>query len=844
MGAGRPALPRPAVPLLLALLLLVGPAAGAVFSLEERSPPASATGVGAWQQVNVVAHPLEFRAPAPPAAGAAEAQLSVSAGAWLTGGDGWEGRLSGLTALGSNGPSVRLLALSDSGFWVQLTVDVGSGALSVHDVEQAPLLDTLGRPMHTLGYGTVFEGVSLHGDDLLVATEPTRTRETDYAGAGRHTSGVLRYSLAGVLSGGGGAAARAARPLGVCTEEGGPSAEDGVEALVHLGAERLLAICEAGGRGWIVNGSLSGDREEVVLRVPDGFRVTGATVAPGASSSADGWDVLVLLAKWQGEIEGYGQHLRVVERRRLARMGSSFSGGAAAGARRWEMLSTVPPVLVEMRSEDGYPLDNVEGVALVRTNNGRELVFAVSDDNGASCQRTVLLMLEPGAAGAARSGPRPGVGSGPIEYCGPQGDADFAAMVEEFWSPPPSLGRLVGAAVFTRHGDRTPLADLEASEGESGPAWLWGSSCSRYFAAGTPLKSLRHCATAWTPPPPSFRLDYRPGVGSQTFKDTLTELSEALRGPSVLVNAGQLTLLGSHQLRRVGALYGRRYAALRPGLSAMVARSTPFNRTVLSASAFIAGLREGAPGSVPEALALRVEPRLTVTFSPPDDAAVAQGYGVDTHEASSQLDSTATELAQLLGIPRDLFDKASDPLHDCLEVSACWGKSWAWPGLLQDASVREELLEYKKAAWRRSCEERPNGSAPTLCQVMTRAVLSEALADMEGGRLGYFSGHDSTLLPLFSALGLPSDHPFPPLAAHLALELYEDGHGQRSVAVVLNGRLQRPERCAAGTCTPDELRGGFVPRSPGSSSRAPGRGPAVRAPLCVLAFILSVALVH
>jgi hypothetical protein len=276
----------------------------------------------------------------------------------------------------------------------------------------------------------------------------------------------------------------------------------------------------------------------------------------------------------------------------------------------------------------------------------------------------------------------------------------------------------------------------------------------------------------------------------------------------------------------------------------MVARSTPFNRTVLSASAFIAGLREGAPGSVPEALALRVEPRLTVTFSPPEDVAVAQAYGVDTHQASSLLSSTATELAQLLGIPKGIFDEASEPLHDCLEVSACWGKTWAWPGRLQDASVREELLEYKKTAWRRSCEERPNGSVPTLCQVMTRAVLFEAFADMESGRFGYFSGHDSTLLPLFSAIGLPSDSPFPPLAAHLALEMYEDGRGQRRVAVVLNGQLQRPERCAASTCTPDELRGGFVPRSPGSSSGAPGRRPPGRAPLSVLAFLLSAAAMH
>jgi len=241
---------------------------------------------------------------------------------------------------------------------------------------------------------------------------------------------------------------------------------------------------------------------------------------------------------------------------------------------------------------------------------------------------------------------------------------------------------------------------------------------------------------------------------------------------------------------------------------------------------------------VPEGLALRVEPRLTVTFSPPEDAAVAKGYGVDTHQASSDLNSSAAELARLLGIPRGIFDRASEPLHDCLEVSACWGKTWAWPGRLQDASVREELLEYKKTAWRRSCEARPNGTAPTLCQVMTRAVLSEALADMESGRFAYFSGHDSTLMPLFSAIGLPSDHPFPPLAAHLALELYEDGRGQRRVAVVLNGRLQRPQRCAAGTCTPGEFRGGFVPRS-GAPAR---RGPAwPAASLAALALLLSAA---
>lgn len=102
--------------------------------------------------------------------------------------------------------------------------------------------------------------------------------------------------------------------------------------------------------------------------VPDGFSPTDAAVL-------DGQRLLVLHRKFDG--------LSVAAAITLVDLAPVLAGGGTANMR----------LLAKWDAGSAWPIDNMEGLTLVRTG-GRTLLYVVSDDNFSAAQRTILLQLE------------------------------------------------------------------------------------------------------------------------------------------------------------------------------------------------------------------------------------------------------------------------------------------------------------------------------------------------------------------------------------------------------------------------------------------------------------------
>jgi len=230
------------------------------------------------------------------------------------------------------------------------------------------------------------------------------------------------------------------------------------------------------------------------------------------------------------------------------------------------------------------------------------------------------------------------------------------------------------------------------------------------------------------------------------------------------------------------------------------------NISVASSAAFFTGLYQANPALVPTPVPLTVEPRLAATFAPPEDVAAASLHS-DTPIALRLLREHADLIGQL-GIhysgntPKD-FMEAAFRLHDCMQVSYCWGKIWAWPRALQQSAIRKELLELLLQYVRQRSEIRLR-SGLTRAETMTRAVLREAFSRAENGGLHIYSGDEQMIFALHSAMQL-QNLTYLPLASHLTLELYEDIRGDKRVAVLFNGKLQQSRLCRFKLCYPEEF---------------------------------------
>lgn len=149
----------------------------------------------------------------------------------------------------------------------------------------------------------------------------------------------------------------------------------GLETLVPLGQDRLLALTEQKIKHGVVEGWIrSGRRWD-----PVGLRVVGP-VRPSGGCRLPGGDLLVLERYWSKETSHDVRLVRV------------HAADVKAGAvLEGDVIATLLPPLT---------LDNFEGLACRAGSKGETLLYLLSDDNFGDDQRTLLLMfaLAPRAA--------------------------------------------------------------------------------------------------------------------------------------------------------------------------------------------------------------------------------------------------------------------------------------------------------------------------------------------------------------------------------------------------------------------------------------------------------------
>lgn len=255
----------------------------------------------------------------------------------------------GYSDLSLEGPDGLATLVSDGGHvvWLQLGFDDEGDLI---DVSNARLAQIVERDGSTLGKrdGDA-EGLAWVGGGYAVSFE------------GEHRLALM--STDGLLGRTSYPSAGDARAFGL---------NSGLEALARLPDGRLIAMSEAkaaDGHAVVLRGRTNqplGEWDRARYRPADGFSVTGASVDPLTG------DLFVLeraYSPWRGvrmrvvRVAASGLDADVLTGRQLTRMG--FLEG----------------------------IDNMEGIAAARTEDGALRLYLVSDDNYSAAQRTVLLTL-------------------------------------------------------------------------------------------------------------------------------------------------------------------------------------------------------------------------------------------------------------------------------------------------------------------------------------------------------------------------------------------------------------------------------------------------------------------
>jgi hypothetical protein len=259
-------------------------------------------------------------------------------------------RFGGLSGLEVSADGSRALALSDHGRWVEFglvydddgrLIGVGPGTItSLHGIGGQPLADN----------GKDSEDLARLSDGRLAVSFERLHR-------------VVLYSTAPAP----GPAQRLNPPRKLAWAPG----NGGIEGLTELRPGRLLALTEAllvGGdrvMGWLLSPA-AGTDDELFFATTRDFKPTSLATLPGG-------DVMVLERRY------------------------SVLAGVAVRLSRIDADSIVPGALLTgteiARISPPLTVDNFEGLALRQGDDGRLLVYLVSDDNFNPLQRTLLLMF-------------------------------------------------------------------------------------------------------------------------------------------------------------------------------------------------------------------------------------------------------------------------------------------------------------------------------------------------------------------------------------------------------------------------------------------------------------------
>jgi hypothetical protein len=248
-------------------------------------------------------------------------------------------------------------AVTDAGYWVQgrLLYDRGRPS-GVADVVMASVLGPEGKPLRENGKGDI-ESLEL-------------TAEAAYLGFEGHRNGIAVFQPTSDLL------RRHGRLLPVPPDIVALPKGRGLEALVAIPAGHdfggaLLAIAERDRTGrdmapaWILK---EGTALELKVRLTDGYDISDAVFLPEGD--------LLLLERRLSLLGGFKMRLRRIP-------ATDIRPGA---------VSDGSPVLEANRLF--HEIDNMEGIAAHRDENGIIVVTAVSDDNFLPVQRKLLLQWE------------------------------------------------------------------------------------------------------------------------------------------------------------------------------------------------------------------------------------------------------------------------------------------------------------------------------------------------------------------------------------------------------------------------------------------------------------------
>ncbi len=303
----------------------------------------SVLGFAAGSAQNAVVTPVDLSGdPATTSTGS----LSYRGGFSLS--DSHEG-FGGLSALELSADGTRLLALSDSAWWVtaHLSWDESNRLQGVSQIEVHPLLDSEGR--HWRGRSADSEGL-------------TRAGGTTYLVSFEREHRILAYDLGEDWS-----ALNTARPSPVDLPPGSERWGDnrGLESLARLDDGTLLAGVEYPS-GLSLN-------QAIWRRAPDGDWQAGRMSA----TPTFGLTGLAAHAGWVYAVERFwarGQGNRI----RIRRFPADTDWSAPIQA---ETLGALDAPLIT---------DNIEGIAVME-RDGETLILLLSDDNFSRSQRTLLL---------------------------------------------------------------------------------------------------------------------------------------------------------------------------------------------------------------------------------------------------------------------------------------------------------------------------------------------------------------------------------------------------------------------------------------------------------------------
>lgn len=267
----------------------------------------------------------------------------------LTSEDADFGGISGLIV---SGDGERFLAITDSSHWLTGTIRYRDGKLAAVEGKQiAPLLDLDGNALSGKDGDAEGLGGSLDGDVYV-------SFERDHR--------IWRYGF--------GKDGLKAKPVAVKTPAILKQAPDnsGLEAITVLGDGRIVALTEAfyddnkNIRGWIL--SPGEDPRAIALKQRAPFDITDVR------ELANG-DLLTLERRFS-KAGGVGFEIRRV----------------AAAA-----LDADEPMDGEVVADVGmnFMIDNMEGLAVRKDEDGKTIVYAISDDNfNKVLQQTLLMMFE------------------------------------------------------------------------------------------------------------------------------------------------------------------------------------------------------------------------------------------------------------------------------------------------------------------------------------------------------------------------------------------------------------------------------------------------------------------